>query len=108
MLHDPSIRNDVSGSNKNRRKRDRSTLEGEVVLRWSHDYDTPIRYTIIDRSEGGMRIMSQFPLTEGMTGVITRYLPEGVHVHLPMMVVWSNSTSDEDGYYCGIWFMGTE
>jgi hypothetical protein len=54
-----------------------------------------------------MRIISQFPLSEGMTGVITRYLPEGTTVHQPMMVAWSSTTPDDDGYHCGIWFFGS-
>ena len=55
----------------------RKKYDGEAVLRWSHDFSTPIRYTVVDRSEGGLRIVSHLPLNEGMTGLITRYLPEG-------------------------------
>ena len=54
-----------------------------------------------------MQITSQFPLSEGMTGVITRYLPEGTAVHQPMMVAWSSNEADDDGYRCGIWFFGS-
>ena len=107
MIHDPSITQAFSTSNQNRRDRSRTSNTGEAVLRWSHDFDTPVRYVIVDRSEGGMRIISQFPLAEGMTGVITRYLPEGEVVHQPMMVAWTNTTPDVEGYHCGIWFIGT-
>ena len=107
MIHDPSISSAFSTSNQNRRNTQRKGSSLEAVLRWSHDYDTPVRYIVVDRSEGGMRIISQFPLTEGMTGVVTRYLPEGKAVHQPMMVAWTNNTPDDDGYHCGIWFIGT-
>lgn len=107
MIHDPSITSETSSINQNRRDRTRTEYQGEAVLRWSHDFDTPIRYQVVDRSEGGMRIISQFPLSEGMTGVITRYLPEGTPVHQPMMVAWSNTTPDDNGYHCGIWFFGS-
>ncbi len=107
MIHDPSIKSDTSSANQNRRDRSRTAFQGEAVLRWSHDFNTPIRYQVVDRSNGGMRIISQFPLSEGMTGVITRYLPEGEAVHQPMMVAWSSSTPCDDGYHCGIWFFGS-
>jgi hypothetical protein len=42
-----------------------------------------------------------------MTGLITRYLPEGRSVNQPVMVAWASSTPDDDGYHCGIWFFGT-
>jgi hypothetical protein len=105
MINDSNIQSDVS--NQNRRNKARTAYSGEAVLRWSHDFDTPVRYNVIDRSAGGMQITSQFPLSEGMTGVITRYLPEGTAVHQPMMVAWSSSEADEDGYRCGIWFFGS-
>ena len=108
MIHDPSMKSDVSTTGAERRDRSRTAYQGEAVLRWSHDFDTPVRYTVVDRSEGGLRILTQVPLTEGMTGVITRYLPEGKSVHQPMMVAWSSSTPEDEGYHCGIWFFGTE
>ena len=107
MIHDPSIKSAFSVSQQNRRNTPRTSTALEAVLRWSHDYDTPVRYAVADQSEGGMRIISQFPLTEGMTGVVTRYLPEGKTVHQPMMVAWTNTTPDDEGYHCGIWFIGT-
>jgi hypothetical protein len=105
MINDSKIQ--AESTHQNRRDRNRTTYSGEAVLRWSHDFDTPVRYQVVDRSEGGMRIVSQFPLSEGMTGVITRYLPEGTSVHQPMMVAWSSSEPDDDGYHCGIWFFGS-
>ena len=103
MLYESNI-----STNVNRRNSKRVACQGEAILRWSHDFDTPVRYRIVDRSEEGMKIISQIPLSEGMTGVITRYLPNCEEVHQPMMVAWSNSTPDEDGYHCGVWFFGTE
>ena len=74
MIHDQSIRPDNASIDNNRRDRTRTEFHGEAVLRWSHDFDTPVRYRVVDRSDGGMRIISQFPLSEGMTGIITQYL----------------------------------
>ena len=107
MIHDQSIRPEDTSIDTNRRDSTRTEYQGEAVLRWSHDFDTPVRYRVVDRSEGGMRIISQFPLSEGMTGIITRYLPEGTAVHQPMMVAWSSSTPGDDGYHCGVWFFGS-
>jgi hypothetical protein len=107
MIHDSNISAGNSTTNDNRRDKTRTEYSGEAVLRWSHDFDTPVRYRVVDRSEGGMRIVSQFPLSEGMTGIVTRYLPEGTPVHQPMMVAWSSNTADDDGYHCGVWFFGS-
>ena len=98
------IHNQNTSTRTNRRNNTRTEYSGETVLRWSHDFDTPIRYKVVNRSENGMRIVSQCPLSEGMTGVITRYLPEGTAVHQPMMVAWSKTKAEDDGYHCGIWF----
>jgi hypothetical protein len=97
----------TNSKNDTRKGKDRTKYDGEAVLRWSHDFSTPVRYTVVDRSEGGLRIISQLPLIEGMTGLITRYLPEGESVNQPVMVAWASSTPDDDGYHCGIWFFGT-
>ena len=103
MIYESNI-----STNVNRRNSKRVPCQGEAILRWSHDFDTPVRYGIADRSAEGTKIISQIPLAEGMTGVITRYLPKGEEVHQPMMVAWSSSTPDKDGYHCGVWFFGTE
>ena len=108
MINDRSLhRTHTTPENDERRGKGRLPYAGEAVLRWSHDFSTPVRYTVVDRRDGGLRIISQFPLNEGMTGLITRYLPEGRSVNQPIMVAWASSTPDDDGYHCGIWFFGT-
>jgi hypothetical protein len=109
MINDRAIQNSSPKRETDQRNgNERAEYDGEAVLRWSHDFNTPIRYTVVDRSEGGLRIISQLPLNEGMTGLITRYLPEGQSVNQPVMVAWASSTPDDDGYHCGIWFFGTQ
>lgn len=109
MINDRALQNTNSTSDLDHRNgKERKKYDGEAVLRWSHDFSTPIRYTVVDRSEGGLRIVSHLPLNEGMTGLITRYLPEGQSVNQPIMVAWASSTPDDDGYHCGIWFFGTQ
>ena len=107
MINDNTIGRMNSQTTDKREGKLRSTYDGEAVLRWSHDFSTPLLYTVVDRSDGGLRIISQFPLQEGMTGLITLYLPEGRSVNQPVMVAWASSTPDDDGYHCGIWFFGT-
>ena len=109
MINDRALQSSSSPHEVDQRKgNERTEYDGEAVLRWSHDFSTPIRYTVVVRSEGWLRIISQLPLIEGMTGVITRYLPEGVSVNQPVMVAWASSTPDDDGYHCGIWYFGTQ
>ena len=109
MINDRSLPTTHSTHNTdNRDGKERTSYDGEAVLRWSHDFNTPVRYAVVDRSDGGLRIISQFPLNEGMTGLITRYLPEGRSVNQPVMVAWASSTPDDEGYHCGIWFFGTQ
>ncbi len=108
MLHSDHIDGTVGNQEcSNRRGRLRGACEGEVVLRWSHDFGTPVRYAMIDRSEGGLRIITGIPLSEGMTGVVSRYLPGGTAVNQPVMVAWTASSPDDGGYHCGLWFFGT-
>ncbi|MDP7008002.1 MAG: hypothetical protein QGI78_00350 [Phycisphaerales bacterium] len=106
MIHDTAFQR-TDAADVEHRCTARQNYQGEAILRWSHDFGTPVRYQVVDRSEGGIRIVSQLPLTEGMTGVITRYLPEGTPINQPIMVAWASSTPDDDGYHCGIWFFGT-
>ena len=109
MINDRSFHcADTKPDTDKRSGKTRAAYDGEAVLRWSHDFGTPIRYAVVDRSDGGLRIVSQLPLNEGMTGLITRYLPEGRSVNQPIMVAWASSTPDDDGYHCGIWFFGTQ
>ncbi|MDP6541635.1 MAG: hypothetical protein QF444_05800 [Phycisphaerales bacterium] len=108
MINDQSLQDTNTTQDTDKRQgKLRTTYDGEAVLRWSHDFNTPVRYAVVDRSEGGLRIISHFPLNEGMTGLITRYLPEGKSVNQPVMVAWASDTPDDDGYHCGIWFFGT-
>ena len=91
MINDRTLQNTNSTSDLDQRDgKKRKKYDGEAVLRWSHDFSTPIRYTVVDRSEGGLRIVSHLPLNEGMTGLITRYLPEGRSVNQPVMVAWAS------------------
>ncbi|MHC4991061.1 MAG: PilZ domain-containing protein, partial [Planctomycetota bacterium] len=77
MLHD-SIQSRMTGaSNDDRRRHDRVPFPSEITLVWHHDLAHPLRYRIIDASDGGLRILSSTPLLEGMTGTVLRLLPEG-------------------------------
>ena len=108
MINDSAFQSlDTNSKAHTRRSKNRTEYDGEAVLRWSNDFSTPVRYTVVDRSEVGLRIISQVPVNAGMTGLITRYLPEGESVNRPVMVAWASSTPGDDGYHCGIWFFGT-
>lgn len=105
MIHDDHL--SCQNAVDDRRSRSRQECIGEAIIRWSHDFATPIRYALADRSEGGLRILSRLPLAEGMTGVVSRFLPEGEETNQPVMVAWTSREADDDGYFSGLWFFGT-
>lgn len=92
MIHDSMLasRGSLSAGN-DRRYADRIPFPCDIVLQWHHDFATPVRYRVIDVSDGGMRIASNLPLVEGMTGMAMRILPEGRAIDRSVMVAWCKS-----------------
>jgi len=72
---------------------------------WHHDSHMPVRYRVLDMSDGGIRIRSSLPMLTGMTGHAVRLLPEGTHLERPMMVVWVRSAHDGLGFELGLQFL---
>lgn len=66
----------------------RVPVNGEVLIAWSHAKDAPLRYRILDISEGGMRIHSLLPLHEGMTGVALSLLPSATALNRNFQIMW--------------------
>lgn len=66
----------------------RVPMNGEVLIVWSHAKDSPLRYRILDISEGGMRIHSLLPLHEGMTGVALSILPSATALNRDFQIMW--------------------
>ena len=98
MLHDPTLhRTGEPQSADQRHGTARSAGSGELVLSWSHDRDTTVRYRLIDVGDGGMRIQSSTPVLTGTIGLAIRLLPEGEKMDQTVMVVWVREL--EDGQY---------
>jgi hypothetical protein len=86
-----------------RRQSDRIPFPAEMVMVWNHDFDTPMRYRVIDAGDGGYRIHSSLPLQEGMTGMVLRLLPSrGQALDQPVMVAWSRATEEKHGFEVGL------
>lgn len=88
MLNDSVMSRVNATSVEDRRKGDRVPYPAELVLAWMHDLDTPVRYRIVDVSDGGFRIRTTAPVIEGTTGMAMRLLPEGTPINKSVMVVW--------------------
>ncbi len=100
MLHDAVFsRADASAEP---RRHPRVPLPAELVLVWHHDLQTPIRYRVIDASDGGVRIRTTVPVVEGMTGTALKLLPQNRVINRPVMVVWVASSPDSPEHEAGL------
>ncbi len=81
----------------NRREHERIPCPGEILVRWLHDPDTPTRFSVLDVSDGGFHIRAGMPLLLGMTGVVTRWLPEGAPLNRCVSVAWMDGAKGEAG-----------
>jgi hypothetical protein len=88
MLHDPTLDKTTAQTERTeRRSSPRVPCPAELVLVWFYDTSTPVRYSLLDVSEGGYRIQTTTPIPTGTTGMVVRLLPEGHEVEEPVMVV---------------------
>ena len=106
MLHDGTHAR-VSGqpTSAERRQSERVAFPAELVVKWHHELETPIRYEVIDSSEGGFRIRSSMPMLEGMTGFALKLLPEGTPVNRTVMIVWTGPSASGEGSEFGLNFI---
>jgi hypothetical protein len=90
MLHDPQISGPDRGSRSDERRRaTRTAVEAELVVRWHHDPETPVRYPVLDLGDGGARILSTTPLRRGLSGTAVKLLPQGTTIHRMCTVSWT-------------------
>ncbi|MBL9120786.1 MAG: PilZ domain-containing protein [Phycisphaerae bacterium] len=85
----------------------RVPTHGEVLIAWSHAKDSPLRYRLLDISEGGMRIHSLLPVHEGMTGVALSLLPSATALNRSFQIMWCRRCAQEGGgtaYEAGVRF----
>ena len=90
MLNDSLIpQEDDRETTDDRRRSPRAQTRAELVVRWHHDPDTPIRYPVLDVGDGGVRILSGLPLLRGMSGTAVKMLPDGESINRPCSVSWA-------------------
>ncbi len=90
MLHDSlTPTHDDRETTDDRRSSHRASLSAELVVRWHHDPNTPIRYRVLDVGDGGVRILSGIPLLRGLSGLAVKLLPEGKSINRPCSVSWA-------------------
>ncbi len=82
MLHD-------SLSTDDRRRSARTVKRAELVVRWHHDPQVPVRYPVLDMGDDGLRILSSLPLLRGLSGIAVKLLPKGEHINRPCSVAWA-------------------
>lgn len=106
MLHDGTQAR-VSGQSMlaERRQSQRDEFPAELVVKWHHEPEFPVRYEVIDSSEGGFRIRSSMPMLEGMTGIALNLLPEGTPVNRTVMIIWTGPCASGAGSEFGINFI---
>jgi hypothetical protein len=85
-----------------RRRGDRLPYPAEIVLVWHHDLDHPGRYQVLNAGDGGFRISTMAPMTEGMTGMAMMLLPEGKSINRSVMVAWTRPTETGEGFVAGV------
>jgi c-di-GMP-binding flagellar brake protein YcgR len=105
MLHDALITGSKRQSSCNDRRRSaRTEVQAELVIMWHHDPDTPVRYPALDLSDGGARIQSATPLTEGMSGTAVKLLPTGQVINRMCTVSWSRRPETSGPFEIGLHF----
>jgi hypothetical protein len=104
MLHDPLIGPDRLTSSDERRRSARTPVQAELVVRWHHDPDTPVRYPVLDIGNGGARIRSTTPLRRGMSGTAVKLLPRGKRIHRMCTVLWSRPPQADGSFEIGLRF----
>jgi hypothetical protein len=104
MLHDRVLTRTTMPATAclDRRRGDRVPFPAELVLVWHHDLDSPVRYRILDASDGGFRIRTSLPMVEGMTGMALALLPEGTPINRPVMIAWTTLTRDGAEHEAGL------
>ena len=104
MLHDARISGRDRTPAGDRRLAARQTTGGELVIRWHHDPDTPVRYRIVDIGEGGVRLLSGFPMRPGMSGTAVSILPTGRKLNRMCTVSWQNGPAIDGVFEIGLRF----
>ncbi len=95
MLHD-------SLSTEDRRRAARNVKRAELVIRWHHDPDVPIRYPVLDMGDGGVRILSTLPLLRGLSGTAVKLLPKGEPINRPCSVAWTQPPALDGPFEIGL------
>lgn len=104
MLHDSLLSGTDPLRSGDRRRSTRSAVRAELVVRWHHDPDTPIRYPVLDVGEGGCRIHTATPLLKGMSGTAVKLLPKGTRLNRMCTVSWVRSLEESRVFEIGLRF----
>ena len=105
MLHDPLLSGpDRQSPSGERRRSGRTAVQAELVVRWHHDPDTPVRFPVLNIGDGGARILSATPLARGMSGTAVKLLPRGEAIHRMCTVCWSRPQQDHGPFEIGLRF----
>ncbi len=103
MLHDGITQRQLeTASEAERRSGPRVPYPSELVIAWHCSLPDSTRYAIVDVSNGGFRIRTSVPLVQGMTGMVSRILPEGHEVGAAVKVVWCRPADNSCGYDAGL------
>ncbi len=105
MLHDSLIPQDKGyETTDDRRQSPRTAQRAELVVRWHHAPDTPIRYRVLDVGDGGIRILSSLPLLRGLSGTAIKLLPKGDLINRPCSVSWARPPALKGPFEIGLSF----
>ena len=104
MLYDQHNVSPSVGSTSDRRLEQRFVQAAEVVIAWLCPALPPVRYTLLDLSDGGIRIRTSVPLATGMVGKVLRLLPAGRVINETVSVVWTRPSTLEGMTEVGLRF----
>ena len=105
MLHDSLIPQDHGHETTlDRRRSPRTAHQAELVVRWHHAPDTPVRYRVLDVGDGGIRILSALPLLRGLSGTAIKLLPKGEAINRPCSVSWARPPAITGPFEIGLNF----
>ncbi|MCH7798738.1 MAG: PilZ domain-containing protein [Planctomycetes bacterium] len=105
MLHDSLIPQDHGHeTTDDRRQSPRTAQRAELVVRWHHAPDTPVRYRVLDVGDGGVRILSALPLLRGLSGTAITLLPKGEPINRPCSVSWARPPAMRGPFEIGLNF----
>jgi hypothetical protein len=105
MIHDRSPTGPTSLKDADRRHSERTASADEVTIRWLGGAAGTVRCRLLERSPGGLRILTALPPITGTLGTALAVLPRGTPLNRPVMVAWLRPVDGTGGFEVGLSYL---